>query len=234
MYVVQEGDSLGKIAEKHGVSQNTILWANDIKNVNSIRPGQELVILPVSGVRHKVASGETLSGIAKKYKVEISDILSYNDISANQIKIGQTLVIPGGQVSSATASRPSTSVSSGGSQTTVAVGYFIRPINGGTRSQGIHGNNGVDIAAKPDTPIMAAASGRVTVSRTGGFNGGYGTYVVMSHDNGTQTLYAHMNENYVSVGQSVTQGQTIGTIGMTGRTTGPHLHFEVRGARNPF
>lgn len=240
VYVVEEGDTLGHIAEKFGVSQNTILWANDIRNANSIRPGQELVILPISGVRHEVKPGETLSGIAKKYKVEMSDVLSYNDITADKIKPGQELVIPGGQVSASAsvASKPASSspspVSSAASSVTISSGYFVRPISSGVRSQGIHGNNAVDIAAPVGTTVVASASGKVVVSRSGGYNGGYGTYVVLSHDNGTQTLYAHMNANHVTVGQSVSQGQTIGTIGMTGRTTGPHVHFEVRGAKNPF
>lgn len=236
VYVVKEGDTLGQIAEKFGVSQNTILWANDIKNVNTIRPGQELVILPISGVRHEVKSGETLSGIAKKYKVDMADILSYNDITADKIKPGQTLVIPGGQVSvsSSVASKPAVSSSVSVASAPSVAGYFIRPISGGVKSQGVHGNNAVDIAAPVGTSIVASASGKVVVSRTGGYNGGYGTYVVLSHDNGTQTLYAHMASNNVAVGQTVSQGEKIGTIGMTGRTTGPHLHFEVRGAKNPF
>jgi murein DD-endopeptidase MepM/ murein hydrolase activator NlpD len=237
IYVVKSGDTLSEIAEAHGVSQNTILWANDIKSAKTIKVGQELVILPVSGVRHVVKSGDTLSTIATKYKADMSDILSYNSLPDDaKIKPGDLIVIPGGQISasSALASRPASTVSSSKLTTAVSTGYFARPINGGKRSQGIHGNNGVDIAAPVGTSIMAAASGRVVVSRTGGFNGGYGTYVVISHDNGTQTLYAHMAANNVSVGESVSQGQVIGSIGMTGRTTGPHIHFEVRGAKNPF
>jgi murein DD-endopeptidase MepM/ murein hydrolase activator NlpD len=237
VYVVKSGDTLSEIAEAHGVSQNTILWANDIKSAKNIRVGQELVILPVSGVRHVVKSGDTLSTIATKYKADMADILSYNSLPDDaKIKPGDLIVIPGGQasVSSAVAAKPASTVSSSQATTAVSTGYFARPINGGKRSQGIHGNNGVDIAAPVGTSIMASASGRVIVSRTGGFNGGYGTYVVISHDNGTQTLYAHMSGNNVSVGESVTQGQVIGSIGMTGRTTGPHIHFEVRGAKNPF
>ncbi|MEK7135159.1 MAG: M23 family metallopeptidase, partial [Patescibacteria group bacterium] len=108
------------------------------------------------------------------------------------------------------------------------------PIRGGLKSQGIHGHNGVDLAAPVGTPIVASADGKVILSRTGGYNGGYGTYVVISHANGTQSLYAHMSANNVAVGEVVSQGQVIGAIGMTGKTTGPHIHFEIRGARNPF
>lgn len=109
----------------------------------------------------------------------------------------------------------------------------MRPTKG-VRSQGIHGHNGVDIAAPVGTPVWAAADGKVIVARSGGWNGGYGSYVVISHSNGTQTLYAHLSRVDVTVGQSVTKGKTIGAMGNTGKSTGPHLHFEVRGGKNPF
>ncbi|MEK9185596.1 MAG: M23 family metallopeptidase, partial [Patescibacteria group bacterium] len=98
----------------------------------------------------------------------------------------------------------------------------------------IHGYNGIDIAAPLGTPIMASADGEVIVSRNSGWNGGYGIYIVIRHPNGTQTLYAHNNSNTVSVGDSVKQGETIGYVGRTGKVTGSHVHFEIRGAKNPF
>ncbi len=98
----------------------------------------------------------------------------------------------------------------------------------------MHGNNGVDIAAPLGTPVVASAGGTVIIARSSGWNGGYGLYVVISHSNGTQTLYAHLSSVNVSVGDSVSKGQVIGKVGNTGKSTGPHLHFEVRGARNPF
>jgi murein DD-endopeptidase MepM/ murein hydrolase activator NlpD len=84
------------------------------------------------------------------------------------------------------------------------------------------------------TPIRASAAGTVIVSKTGGWHGGYGNYVIISHSNGTQTLYAHTQKNFVSVGDSVEQGQLIARVGNTGNSTGPHVHFEIRGAKNPF
>jgi murein DD-endopeptidase MepM/ murein hydrolase activator NlpD len=110
----------------------------------------------------------------------------------------------------------------------------MRPLTGGIKTQGIHGYNGVDIGASTGTPILAAAGGEVIISRAEGWNGGYGIYVVIRHDNGTQTLYAHMSQDIVSVGQRVSQGEVIGYVGNTGRSSGPHLHFEIRGATNPF
>jgi murein DD-endopeptidase MepM/ murein hydrolase activator NlpD len=102
------------------------------------------------------------------------------------------------------------------------------------RTQGIHGYNGVDLAAGVGTPILAAAGGEVIVAKGSGWNGGYGNYVVIKHPNGTQTLYAHMSSTAISSGAQVSGGEVIGYVGNTGRSTGSHLHFEVRGAKNPF
>ena len=109
----------------------------------------------------------------------------------------------------------------------------MRPVDG-PRTQGLHGYNGVDLASPSGTLIRAAASGDVIVSKSSGWNGGYGLYAVIRHNNGTQTLYAHNSLNLVTVGEHVVRGQIIGRVGSTGKSTGPHLHFEVRGARNPF
>lgn len=229
-YTVREGDTLGEIAEMFGVSVNTILWANNLKSKN-IRVGQELVILPISGVKHTVKSGDTLQSIAKKYKAVLEDILSYNSIPAGaKLALGDTIIIPDGVISS----EQSSSLAKNSSQINVASGYFIRPINGGRKSQGIHGYNGIDLAAPTGTPIMASASGMVVIARVSGYNGGYGLYVAIKHDNGTQTVYGHMSKVNVSVGERVDQGGVIGAVGNTGRSTGSHLHFEIRGARNPF
>lgn len=229
VYLVREGDTLGGIAEMFGVSANTIVWANDLKS-RTLKVGQELVILPISGVRHTVKSGDTIRSLAKKYKADLDDILSYNDFTLDsKLSVGSVVIIPDGVISSS----PS-SLSRPGAQQNVVAGYFMRPLRGGVKSQGIHGYNGIDIAAPVGTPILASADGAVILARTSGYNGGYGLYVVIKHNNGTQTLYAHMSRVNVSVGQTVTQGEVIGAVGNTGRSTGPHIHFEVRGARNPF
>jgi len=231
LYVVREGDTLSEIGDMFGVNVNTIVWANDLRG-KTIKVGQELVILPISGVRHTIKSGDTIKTIATKYKADVEDILSYNNLTAtSKLKAGDVIIIPDGVVvpTATNIAKPS-----GGTSYPSIVGFFMRPISGGKKTQGIHGNNGVDIGAPVGTPVMASASGKVIVSRKGGYNGGFGTYIVISHSNGTQTLYAHLSANNVSIGQEVTQGEVIGSIGMTGRTTGPHIHFEVRGAKNPF
>ncbi len=233
IYVVREGDSLSQIARMFGVSTNTIIWANDIQRGSLIREGQTLVILPITGVRHTITKGDTLRSIAKKYDGDVDEIIQYNGLSEDgTLSVGTVITIPGGRDATPTYSGTTQIVRGSGGPT--YTGYYIKPVINGRRSQGLHGYNGVDLAAPVGTPILAAATGDVIVVRNGGWNGGYGTYVVIRHDNGTQTLYAHNSKNIVYAGQRVVQGQVIGYVGNTGRSTGPHLHFEVRGAKNPF
>lgn len=233
VYIVREGDTISQIAEMFDVDINTIKWSNDLTS-SVLREGQTLVILPVSGIKHIVVKGDTLDSITKKYKGDKAEIISYNGLSSAPLSVGSTIIIPDGEIV-ANVQSSGTSVSVG-TKTTLkdTSGYFIRPISGGKRSQGIHGYNAVDIAAPVGTPIYAAAGGEVIISRSGGWNGGYGTYIVIKHSNGTQTLYAHNSKNNVSTGDTVKQGEIIGAVGSTGKVTGSHLHFEVRGAKNPF
>ena len=235
VYVVREGDSLSQIAEMFSVTANTILWANDIKRADLIRPGDSLIILPISGVRYVVKKGDTLASIAKAYHGNVEDMLSYNGLaSASDIRIGQTVVIPGGEVIAPPAPKKSSVPAASSVAPRGGSGYFAHPLPGAVRTQGIHGYNGVDLGAAVGTAIRATAAGQVIIAKSGGWNGGYGDYVVIKHPNGTQTLYAHASVLYVSVGQYVSQGETIAAVGSTGRSTGAHLHFEVRGDVNPF
>lgn len=234
LYVVREGDNLSTIAKMFGVSVNTIVWANDLGRGAKIREGQTLVILPVSGVRHIVVKGETIRSIAKKYGADADEIEQFNDADKDHSLIaGRVIIVPDGEISS-----PVTRTLAGGGSAVSGGrsvdGYFISPLSRYIKTQGLHGYNGVDLAAPAGTPILAAASGQVIVSKTGGWNGGYGNYIVIKHNNGTQTLYSHNQSNIVAQGQNVAQGQIIGYVGNSGRSTGFHLHFEVRGARNPF
>lgn len=238
VYIVREGDTLSQIAEMFDVSANTILWANDIKKASLIKPGMTLVILPITGIRHVVKKGDTLASIAKKYEGDVEEILSYNQLaSAADIAVNDTIVVPGGMVAQAAAPTSSGARASGGSvavSTGSGSSNFSHPLPGAIRTQGIHGYNGVDLAAGAGSAILAAAGGEVIVAKGSGWNGGYGNYVVIKHANGTQTLYAHLASVTAGVGAAVSAGEQIGVIGNTGRSTGTHLHFEVRGAKNPF
>jgi LysM repeat protein len=243
VYVVRQGDTLSEIAGMFNVSVNTIIWANDLSGVNDIHSGDILEILPVSGIQHTVVKGDTLKALAKKYSGDVNEIAQYNGLdSSAPLALGSTVIIPDGEIAPAVptsvrSSAPSRSTrepylgGSGSEQN----GYYSDPVPGAIITQGLHGWNAVDLGAARGTPIHAAADGMVIVARNNGaWNGGYGNYVVITHDNGTQTLYAHMSHSIVSPGQPVSSGQIIGYVGSTGESTGPHLHFEVRGAANPF
>ncbi len=240
VYTVRNGDTLSDIADMFNVTVNTIIWANDIKG-RVIHPGDMLIILPVTGIRHTVAKGDTLASIAKKYKGDAAEIGSYNEITGDAaLAVGSVLIIPNGEVITATVAVPKKTTTG----TTAKLhdaggpdygGYYTWPVDGGLVTQGLHGYNGIDIGAAKNTAILAAAEGTVIIAKGGGaWNGGYGNYIVIQHPNGTQTLYAHANQLLVAAGDLVSKGQTIGLVGRTGQATGYHLHFEVRGAKNPF
>ncbi|MDE2232942.1 MAG: M23 family metallopeptidase [Patescibacteria group bacterium] len=248
-YSVQEGDNLSVIANMFDISVDTIKQANHLIG-NNVHVGQSLVILPVSGVLYAVKAGDSIQKIADRYKVDESDIYAYNNLTSSSVIVkGQELIIPHG--------KPSVSdVNSFLARQKMHVpsfeplldpvwnwpsytDYWTCPVPGAHLSQGLHGHNAVDLAIGLNTPIRAAAAGTVIVSKSNGYygrssNGGYGNFVMIAHPNGAETLYAHMSRPAVSVGESVAQGEIIGYIGMTGMTTGPHVHFEIRNAANPF
>ncbi len=240
VYTVRAGDSLSAIAQMFDVTTNTIMWANDLKSAKDIRPGQQLVILPVTGIRYTVKSGGSLRDIVKKHGGDLEEAALYNGVDPDEtLAAGTVVIVPDAEM---IVPKPATQKSSVGTKVAVRAstgvpsyaGYYQRPVGTGVRTQGIHGYNAVDIAAPIGTPIVASAAGEVIIVRDGGYNGGYGTYAVIKHDNGTQTLYAHMSQVDAYSGQLVTQGQVIGYVGNSGRSTGPHIHFEIRGAKNPF
>jgi LysM repeat protein len=237
IYVVREGDSISQIAKMFDVSTNTIVWANDIKRGQHIQPGQTLVILPVTGVRHTITEQDTLASIAKKYEGDLDEIKTYNDIvSDRELLVGEVVVIPGGHIEGPAYSTRGVTVitRAHGTNGPEYEGYYIWPVVGGSKTQGLHGYNAIDIGGPYGTPVMASASGTVIIDRRSGWNGGYANYVVIRHDNGTQTLYAHNSQNIVTYGQYVVQGQVIAYMGASGNATGSHVHFEIRGAKNPF
>ena len=237
VYVVREGDALSQIADMFEVSVNTIRWANDLGRGDTLKEGQVLVILPISGVRYTVKKGDTLASVARAFKGDKEEIAQFNDLDTEgELAVGEQIIIPHGEIVPAPSpikNQSGKKVVAGGNRVD-STGYFIRPIRGGLRTQGIHGYNGIDLASYYGAEIYSAASGVAIVAKEGGWNGGYGSYVVVRHNNGTQTLYAHLSKVMVGQGQEVVQGQVIGLMGSSGRSTGTHLHFEVRGSANPF
>jgi murein DD-endopeptidase MepM/ murein hydrolase activator NlpD len=262
VYKVKNGDTISAIAEKFHVSVNTIRWANDLDTKAQIKPGDSLTILPVTGIQYKVKSGDTISAIANRFSADSSEISKFNELEDGKLKVGETIIIPDAEpivtstkparieakktvaitqkstetkIAAKTDDTKDEATKSDTSKKTKSTGYYTHPIPGAVLTQGMHGYNGVDFGAPIGTSVKAAASGKVIVVKGGSaWNGGYGNYIVIEHDNGTQTLYAHLNKIGVSIGDTVSKGEEIAKSGNTGRSTGPHLHFEVKGASNPW
>jgi LysM repeat protein len=235
-YVVQLGDNPEIIGVKFGVSADTILWANNLKDGDLIHPGDKLTILPINGIRIKVAFKDTIASLAKKYQGKADEIIAFNDLpDEGALKIGEYIIIPGGEPVTAVSpksSSPKASAPKYASSTIKASSWLIFPTTGYDWGK-IHSYNGVDVASACGTPIYAAAAGRVILSDASGWNGGYGKYIKIQHTNGVITLYGHASQLLAVQGEQVAQGQLIAYMGTTGRSTGCHLHFEVRGAANP-
>ncbi|MFZ6035514.1 MAG: peptidoglycan DD-metalloendopeptidase family protein [Patescibacteria group bacterium] len=228
-YSVRGGDTLESISKKFDISVDTIKWANNMDG-DVIKPGQELKIPPVTGVVHKVAAGDTVYSVAKKYGTDAQAIVNFPfndfaDLDTFALSTGQTLYVPGGAIKPAPAP---------------AGGYFIAQIQAGVKgsSNFIWPSSGIittypvwyhmalDIASPASPPVLAADTG--TVIYAGCISSGYGCHVIIDHANGYQTLYAHLSSYIPDAGAVVNQGQQIGVMGSTGRSTGTHLHFEIR------
>jgi len=233
-YRVQEGDTISSIADRFSVSVDTIVWENQLKSVDSIKVGQILRILPVSGVRYKVKRGETVNSIAKKHGVNAQNVVDYpfNSFSNDEtfgLIAGQELIIPDGIKPKEVATKAYIAQSVAPIPGVVGEGNFMWPTTGRISQKYYWYHRAVDVANHGGPVVVASQSGTVT---TAGWNGGgYGNYVIIDHGNGYRTLYAHLKTGsiVVGLGQKVKQGQAIGTMGSTGRSTGTHLHFEIIG-----
>ncbi|KKS79208.1 MAG: Peptidase M23 family protein [Candidatus Beckwithbacteria bacterium GW2011_GWA2_43_10] len=234
IYLVQSGDTISSIANKFDVSIDTLRWQNDLKSIDAIKPGDKLEVPPVTGMIHKVKRGETIFSIAKKYDVTAQQIInwpfnSYADDETFELAAGQVLVVPDGVKPAEILWDPKRYVA----QTTPnagavsATGQFIWPAGGTISQRYVWYHRGIDIANKSGPLILAADSGKVTMAGWPDA-GGYGNRVMIDHGNGFQTLYAHLSGISVTAGQTVNRGDVIGRMGSTGRSTGTHLHFEIR------
>lgn len=245
-YIVEGGDTLSSIAAQFGISTSTVQWENNLSDTDIIKPGQKLTILPVDGVSHTVKKGDTVAAIAKKYKTDEEKILAFNRLASSEaLNDGEELIVPGGVIESAA---PRQQPQNPNSATRRFAVFNIPPparsttgkrLQWPTSSRRVNQyfrfrHTGVDIDGDVGSPVYAADSGVVESVVYARY--GYGFHVVINHGGGRETLYAHNAKIFVRPGQSVKRGQSIAVIGLTGRTTGAHLHFEViqNGAkRNP-
>lgn len=236
---VSEGETLSSIAQRYNLAVDTILWENNLTDKSTIKPGDTLRILPVDGVRHKVKKGETIFTVAKSYGLDESQaqgIVNYpfNEFQDDEnftLTVGQYLMVPDGvkkQAQQVAPARPRiTTQMTPDAGAVSGNGSFVWPA-AGQISQGYRFyHKAFDISNRSGGPILAADSGTVIVSGWPD-NSGYGNRVMIDHGNGYITLYAHMSQLQVQVGQTVSRGSVIGQMGSTGRSTGTHLHFEIR------
>lgn len=235
-YAIQPGDTVGNLAQKFQISVETILIENKLSLKSVLRPGDSLNILPVNGVSHKIKKGDNLKKIALLYKADIQKIIDFNHLTEEELPIGEVLIVPEGKRLPAPAA-PASQIATGRPPALKVSGLgMLWPTTGRRITQYFTWRHtGIDIALPTGNPIYAALDGVVEMS---GWNrSGYGYQIVLRHSNGLKTRYAHNSKLYVLVGQEVAKGDVIALIGSTGRSTGPHLHFEVivGGVRvNPF
>lgn len=227
-YQVQSGDTVTSVANKFGISPDTIRWENDLTG-DKIKVGQTLKILPVTGIAHTVAKGDTVYSIAKKYDANSQAIIDFpfntftND-ETFELAIGQTVIVPDGVMPQVQASPRARQMTPNAGAVT-ASGQFVWPTQGVITQRYSWYHPGIDIA-NPSLPLdVAADSGRVLYA--GWDASGYGNMVLIDHGNGFKTRYGHLSQIMVISGQTVSKGQVVGRMGSTGRSTGPHTHFEI-------
>ncbi|KKR48549.1 MAG: Peptidase M23 [Candidatus Magasanikbacteria bacterium GW2011_GWC2_40_17] len=240
-YVVQSGDNIPSIAQRFQISAETIYAENKLNSRSIIRPGDVLTILPVSGVSHTIKKGDTIQKIAATYKVDGQKILDFNALGEGSLPVGEKIIIPEGRLPAAPvffkpASQPAQTSTAKPSSLRGAGSGMLWPTTARRITQYFSWrHNGIDIGISIGTPIYASDDG--VIEKSGWNTGGYGYMILINHGNGIKTRYGHNSKLFVSAGEDVRKGDVIALSGSTGRSTGPHLHFEVivGGVRvNPF
>lgn len=228
-YTVQSGDTVSSIAEKFGVSADTIRWQNSLTG-DKIKVGSILQALQVTGIAHKVQKGDTVYSIAKKYDSEAQAVVdfpfnSFSNDETLELAIGQTVIVPDGVMPVGTTATPRPRQITPDAGTVVASGQFVWPTQGTITQRYAWYHPGLDIANRGIPMVVAADAGKVEFA--GWDSSGYGNMVLINHGNGFKTRYGHLSQIMVISGQNVGRGSAIGRMGSTGRSTGPHTHFEI-------
>ena len=239
-YVVERGDTPNGIAERFGIQPETLLGGNPWLSQESslLQAGVELIILPIDGVLHDVQPGDTLEGVSAQYDIPVEQIVAYE---ANNLEFPfrlepETQILVPGAVRELFVWTPpdlssvlgrSSAEGGGVRPVIVGTGTYIFPVGSRNFTQFFwYGHPGLDIALAEGSPVYASDTGTVTFA---GWNiYGFGNLIVVNHGNGAETFYGHLSGINVIPGQIVYQGNVIGTTGNTGRSSGPHIHFEIR------
>ncbi len=218
-YEVQQGDTIWDIADKFETDPDTLAVINEMGNWNRIYPGDTIKVVTVRGLIHEVKPGDNMKDLAEEHNVDIEDLLAANGLKPSQsLKVGQKLIVPG-----ARPSQEAVAAARGEAWNWPLRGSITITSHFGYRWGRFH--HGIDLGAPQGTPVVASRAGRVTRA---GWSGGYGNLIIIDHGDGKTTRYAHLSRMAVSVGQRVDRNEIIGYVGSTGRSTGPHLHFEIR------
>jgi len=225
-YRIQPNETLWNLAKEKNISIDALITLNKLNNVHSLRVGQQIIIPNQDGIQYTVKSGETIRSIAEKFKIKIEDLIDVNDLN---ISPDQTIY------TNLSIFLPNAKLSQDERMEILGIGFLI-PVNGGIKSgygwrldpvtkSSRQFHTGIDFACSYGTPVKAAQDGKVVFS---GDKGGYGKTIILRHPSGYTTIYAHLSKASVNYGEYVKQGEIIGYSGNSGRTTGPHLHFEIR------
>ena len=221
-YTLEKGDILGNIAIWTGLNEDTLISVNNVKNTRLMQIGQVIRIPNQDGIYYTVQKEDTLESIAEKYKAAVQDISTANELFSDSLKINASLFIPGARLDWVNRQEINGDlfIWPCAGYITSNYGYRQNPFDDTSRQF----HTGLDIGAAFGTPIRAAMAGRVVQT---GFDESFGNYVVITHHSGYRTLYAHMNVIRTKAGAYVETGERIGDVGVTGVTTGPHVHFTV-------
>lgn len=221
VYEVARGDTIGEIADRNGVTTDTIVSLNDIKNTRTIQPGSLLKIPSQAGILYTVKQGDSIDSIAASYEISGDSIVDVNGLLSPDLAPGTPIFLPDARL-------PSFKLRE------INGDLFRWPVSGSISSRygwrtdpftGLRGfHNGLDIAAWMGAPVHVAMEGRVSDT---GYSPSFGNYILVSHHSGYASFYGHLSAIKVRPGQYVSLGQTIGLVGNTGYSTGPHLHFTV-------
>ena len=234
-YIVVEGDTLSKIANKFGITLEILNFANPGISAKTLKIGQKLNVYTQNGIFYKIAKGDTLNSIAELFKVQVEDLKKENNLTSDIVQVGTEIFIKNPNLKTYLAKiNPPIKKKNISNAKSNEFG-FIMPI----KYTGINspfGNRfhpvlnryifhtGVDLKAK-FIPLYAAKAGKVIFA---GVMNGYGKIIIIQHSGGFETRYAHLDKIGVKKGDNVNQGELIGKTGQSGRVTGPHLHFEIR------